>query len=111
DGTYVITDGRGQFSFYGLDNRTHVVKADRATLPSGGKLVPISARNLGDGGSRIVDLKAGQMARADFALGGCDDALVAEVKARDEKAEKSGELAALAGTQLATVPTVITDVK
>jgi uncharacterized repeat protein (TIGR01451 family) len=111
DGTYVITDSQGQFSFYGLDNRTHVVKADRMTLPAGGKLVPISARNLGDGGSRIVDLKAGEMARADFALGGCDDALVAEVKARAEKAAKNGELAALAGTQLATVPTVISDVK
>jgi uncharacterized repeat protein (TIGR01451 family) len=111
DGTYVITDSRGQFSFYGLDNRTHVVKADRATLPAGGKLVPISARNLGDGGSRIVDLKAGEMARADFALGGCDDALVAEVKARDEHAARDGELAALAGTQLTTTPTVITDVK
>ena len=43
DGTYVITDGQGQFSFYGLDNRTHVVKADRTTLPAGGKLVPISS--------------------------------------------------------------------
>ena len=111
DGTYVITDGQGQFSFYGLDNRTHVVKVDRMTLPAGGKLVPLSFRNLGDGGSRIVDLKAGEMARADFALGGCNEGLVAEVKARDDKAAKNGELAALAGTQLATTPTVISDVK
>ena len=33
DGTYVITDGGGKYSFYGISNRTHVVKADRTTLP------------------------------------------------------------------------------
>ena len=31
DGTYVITDGGGKFSFYGVSNRTHVVKVDRST--------------------------------------------------------------------------------
>jgi hypothetical protein len=48
------------------------VKADRTTLPAGARLAAISARNLGDAGSRIVDLKAGEMARADFAIAGCD---------------------------------------
>ena len=29
DGTYVITDGGGKFSFYGISSHTHVVKVDR----------------------------------------------------------------------------------
>ena len=33
DGTYAITDGEGKFSFYGIAPVTHVVKADRVTLP------------------------------------------------------------------------------
>src|SRR4051812_30590763 len=71
DGTYVITDGGGKFSFYGIGNRTHVVKADRTTLPAGARLAATSARHLGDAGSRIVDLKSGEMQRADFAIAGC----------------------------------------
>ncbi len=111
DGTYVITDGGGKFSFYGIDNRTHVVKVDRTTLPAGSRLEAISARNLGDGGSVIVDLKAGEMHRADFAIEGCAEGIVKEVKARVHSAAKVDELAAMAGTQLATQATVITDVK
>ena len=38
DGTYIVTDGAGKFSFYGLANRTHVVKVDRATVPAGAAL-------------------------------------------------------------------------
>lgn len=111
DGTYVITDGGGKFSFYGIDNRTHVVKVDRTTLPADSRLEAISARNLGDGGSRIVDLKAGEMHRADFAIDGCAESVLSEVKARVHNAAKGDELTALAGTQLATQATVITDVK
>ena len=110
DGTYVITDDAGQFSFYGLDNRTHVVKVDRTTLPAGARLEAISARNLGDGGSRIADLKAGEMLRADFAIEGCGESIVAEAKAR-AKATHGDELGLLAGAQLATVPVQITDPK
>ena len=111
DGTYVITDGGGKFSFYGIDNRTHVVKVDRTTLPAGSRLEAISARNLGDGGSRIVDLKAGEMHRADFAIDGCADGVVREVKARVHNMATTDHLATMAGTRLLTQPTVITDVK
>ncbi len=108
DGTYAITDDAGQFSFYGLDNRTHVVKVDRTTLPPGARLEAISSRNLGDGGSRIADLKAGEMLRADFAIEGCGESIAAEAKSR-AKAAHGDELGLLAGAQLATVPAQVTD--
>ena len=112
DGTFVLTDGGGKFSFYGLVNRTHVLKADGTTLPSGARLAAIGTRNLGDGASRIVDLKAGEMHRADFAVAGCEGAVVDEVKGRAAAlAENGGELAALAGTQLATETRTVPDVK
>ncbi|MGZ5749973.1 MAG: SdrD B-like domain-containing protein [Usitatibacter sp.] len=111
DGTYIVTDGAGKFSFYGLANRTHVAKVDRATLPSGAALETISSRNLGDAGSRIVDLKAGELARADFAIAGCDPGVADEVHARAKAVARTDELTALAGAQLLTEARVITDVK
>jgi len=111
DGTFVVTDGGGKFSFYAVSNRTHVVKADRTTLPAGARLAALSARHLGDGGSRIVDLKSGELHRADFAIAGCDAAVVEEVKKRIEADEKRSDELALAGTQLTTEARVITDPK
>jgi hypothetical protein len=111
DGSYVITDGEGRFSFYGITNRTHVVKVDRTTLPAGARLEAITQRHLGDGGSRIVDLKAGELGRADFAITGCDDAMRADVKARARAAASQDELGALAGATLTTQARVITDAK
>jgi hypothetical protein len=57
-----------------------------------------------------VDLKSGQMARADFAISNCDT-VATEVKQRAGAAAKGDELAVMAGTQLATEARVITDVK
>jgi uncharacterized repeat protein (TIGR01451 family) len=112
DGTYVLTDGDGKYSFYGLPNRTHVLKVDRTTLPAGARLAASSARHLGDGGSRMVDLKSGELHRGDFAVAGCAPALVEEAKAR-AKALSAGTdpLAALAGTQLATEARIPVDAK
>ncbi|MGZ5642122.1 MAG: SdrD B-like domain-containing protein [Usitatibacter sp.] len=111
DGTFIITDGGGKYSFYGISNRTHVVKADRTTLPAGARLETTGTRNLGDAGSRIVDLKAGEMQRADFAVAGCDASVVEEVKSRAAKVAGTDELGALVGTQLTTEPRAFTDVK
>jgi uncharacterized repeat protein (TIGR01451 family) len=111
DGTYAITDDAGKYSFYGLDNRTHVVKVDRTTLPPGARLEALSSRNLGDGASRIADLKAGELLQADFAIEGCAPALLSEVKSRASKASGPATLATLAGARLATVPLQLTDVK
>ncbi|HWH42910.1 MAG TPA: hypothetical protein VNU21_23885 [Usitatibacter sp.] len=101
DGTYVLTDGAGKFSFYGISNRTHVLKADRTTLPAGAKLEVVSQRNLGDAGSRMIDLKAGELHRADFAIAGCDAGVVQEATDRaDALARKADELGLLASTKL-----------
>lgn len=112
DGTNVTTDGEGKYSFYGIPNRTHVLKADKTTLPAGTKALAISARNLGDGYSRIVDLKSGELHRGDFALGGCGDAVKAEIAARAKAlAEMPDEMAVLSGTQLSTEARVLSDVR
>ncbi len=112
DGTFVVTDGQGRYSFYGISNRTHALKVDATTLPAGAKLSAISARHLGDAASRIVDLKAGELHRGDFAVLGCEPAVADEVKAR-AKAMGGGDdpLGALAGTQLATEPRPVQDLK
>lgn len=68
DGSFVVTDSEGKYSFYGISAKTHVLKLDRTTLPSDVELIEQSNRNAGDPGSRFVDLKRGELHRADFAL-------------------------------------------
>ncbi|WP_410039699.1 SdrD B-like domain-containing protein, partial [Listeria monocytogenes] len=68
DGTFVVTDSEGKYSVYGMKAKTHVIKLDRTTLPRGVELVEQSNRNAGDPGSRFVDLKFGELHRADFAI-------------------------------------------
>lgn len=68
DGSFVVTDIEGKYSFYGITAKTHVLKLDRTTLPADVELVEQSNRNAGDPGSRFVDLKRGELHRADFAM-------------------------------------------
>jgi large repetitive protein len=88
DGTYVISDSEGKYSFYGVTPRTHALKLDKTTLPLGAKLEILGNRNSGDPGSRFVDLKYGELHKADFAEGSCSPAVLDDVKARREKAER-----------------------
>lgn len=74
DGSFSQTDADGRYSFADVTPRTHVAKVDVSTLPAG-NLAILSNRNAGDAGSRFVDLKDGELARADFALNGCNDEL------------------------------------
>jgi hypothetical protein len=67
DGTYVVTDVEGKFNFYGLRPTTHVLKLDRTSLPEDVELIEQNVRNAGDPSSRFVDLKSGEIHRADFA--------------------------------------------
>ena len=67
DGTWVITDGNGQYSLYGLSPGAHVIKLDPITLPQGLSLKPLDNRHMGDAGSRLVDITNGELHRADFA--------------------------------------------
>jgi large repetitive protein len=82
DGSYVITDSEGKYSICGVRPQTHVLKVDRSTLPRGSRMLPSSNRNAGVGDSIFVDLKGGEMHRADFIEGSCSPEVLDQVKAR-----------------------------
>ncbi len=82
DGTFVITDREGKYSLYGLQARTHVLRVDRSTLPEGAVMGEVSQRNAGDPYSMFVDLKKGELFRADFREVSGTAELLAEVEAR-----------------------------
>lgn len=87
DGSFVITDGEGKFSFYGLRPQVHVLKVDPITLPRGASLAPFSTAHAGDGNSRFITLRAGELHKANFAIGNPTPAVLAEIKARREKGD------------------------
>ena len=87
DGTYAISDSEGKYSFYGISPRTHVLKLDETTLPPGSELIALSNRHAGDAASQFVDLKAGELHRADFAEGACSAELLTHVRLRRLKGE------------------------
>lgn len=68
NGNFAVTDSEGKYNFYGISAKTHVLKVDRTTLPADVELVEQTNRNAGDPGSRFVDLKYGELHRADFAI-------------------------------------------
>jgi len=92
DGSYVITDSEGKYDFYGISAKTHVLKVDRTSLPMGSELVLISNRQAGDPNSRFVDLKRGELHRADFAIaqgeGQCSESLIERVLERKKSIEQ-----------------------
>jgi uncharacterized repeat protein (TIGR01451 family) len=71
DGTYLISDSEGKYSYCGLKPVTHVLKVDRSTLPKGALLDTVDSRNAGDPDSRFVDLRNGELHRADFHVKNC----------------------------------------
>jgi large repetitive protein len=82
DGTQITTDNEGKYSICGVKPQTHVIKVDRTTLPKGARLLPGSNRNAGVGDSIFVDMKGGELARADFIEGSCSPEVLDQVKAR-----------------------------
>jgi uncharacterized repeat protein (TIGR01451 family) len=89
DGTYAITDSEGKYSIYGMRPLTHIVKVDRATIPAGAKLIPLSNRHADNGGSKMVELRRGELHKADFALGALPGGAMEEVKRRRASAERN----------------------
>lgn len=87
DGSYAVTDAEGQYSFYGIRAGTHVLKVDEETLPVGAEMKPLYNRHAGVGTSQFVDLKQGDIARADFAEGGCTKEMERQVKQRRSRGE------------------------
>ncbi len=96
DGTAATTDSEGKFSFYGLLPRTHVLKIDRTTLPVSVKPGDFDSRGnraLGRGDSRVIDLKSGELHRANFVVAGCSAELNSELAQRRAQANQAnGEL-------------------
>jgi uncharacterized repeat protein (TIGR01451 family) len=87
DGTYLISDVEGKYSYCGISPRTHVMKPDASTLPRGSRLTITSNRNAGDANSLFLDVKNGELIRADFAEGSCSNTVLEQVKARRSQGE------------------------
>ncbi len=68
DGTWFRTDDAGKYSYCGLEPITHVIAVDKSTLPPGSVLLKTSNRNALDPGSLFLDVKFGELMRADFAV-------------------------------------------
>ena len=82
DGTSILTDGAGGFSYCGVRAGTHVLKIDRSTLPARARLVAANNRHGLTGSSAFLDVKFGEVHRADFVIEGGDAGLLAEVERR-----------------------------
>ena len=82
NGTTITTDENGQYSMCGIRAVTHVLKIDRATLPTGSVLGITSNRNAGDPNTLFVDALAGQIHNTEFRLEGCTPGLIQSI---DEK--------------------------
>ena len=87
DGTWLISDSEGKYSYCGLPPKSHTLKVDASTLPVGARLTTSSNRNLGDAGSLFIDLKNGELHRADFIEGSCSNPVIEQVKARRTQGE------------------------
>lgn len=93
NGSSVVTDGEGRWSLFGLKPITHVLKLDRRSLPAGAELQPWDNRNAGSDDSRFVDIKKGELAKANFPIVNCGAAgLLDAVKQRRESAKVGTEL-------------------
>jgi large repetitive protein len=89
DGTWVISDSEGKYSYCGLPAQSATLKVDGSTLPRGAVLTTSSNRNLGDADSLFLDLKNGELHRADFIEGSCANPVLEQVKARRTQGEVS----------------------
>ncbi len=87
DGTFLVSDSEGKYSQCDMSPKTHVLKVDQLTLPRGSRLTTSSNRNLGDANSLIIDLKNGELHRADFVEGSCSNTVLEQVKARRSQGE------------------------
>ena len=87
NGTYLVSDSEGKYSICNLAPRTHVLKVDKTTLPQGSRLTTSSNRNAGDAGSLFLDIRNGELHRADFIEGSCSNTVMEQVKARRTQGE------------------------
>ena len=82
DGTNVTTDENGQYSLCGVRPITHVLKVDPLSTPVGARFGITSSRNAGDPESLFIDLKRGELHRADFREQSCFPKVLEQVTQR-----------------------------
>jgi uncharacterized repeat protein (TIGR01451 family) len=82
DGTNMTTDENGQYSICGIRAISHVIQVDTTTMPIGSRMGITSNRNLGDGVSLLMNIKAGELYRADFIEGSCTPSILEQVNQR-----------------------------
>jgi hypothetical protein len=82
DGTSVTSDVEGKYNVCDLDPSLTVLTLDQTTLPKGSVITTSSSRNAGDAMSLFLDLKKGELHRADFVETSCYDAVLEQVKVR-----------------------------
>jgi uncharacterized repeat protein (TIGR01451 family) len=82
DGTNITTDENGQYSICGVRAISHVMQVDTTTMPAGSRMGLTSNRNLGDGVSLMLNIKAGELYRADFVEGSCTPSILEQVEQR-----------------------------
>ncbi len=90
-GSYVVTDEHGKYTFYGISPNKHVLKLDNTTLPRGSRLGVLDNRHANDPSSRFVDLKNGELHRADFAICNCEEGTIEEEIALRVEAFSKGD--------------------
>lgn len=91
NGTYVVTDSEGKYTFYAVSPNKHVLKVDNYSLPEGSKLSVLDNRHANDPSSRFVDVKKGQLHRADFAICECTPGVNEEINSRRELLSQSNK--------------------
>ncbi|MGD2155064.1 MAG: hypothetical protein PVG79_17500, partial [Gemmatimonadales bacterium] len=91
DGTSAVTDAEGKYHFTGISPRLHVVRVDESTLPAGAELVVLSNRHAWDARSLFVDLKKGELHRADFAIAATPEVLQA-VSVRQQRGDPNAAI-------------------
>ena len=97
NGLFMVSDEEGKFSLCGLSANTHVLKVDPISLPVDSVPLAVTQRHAGDGGSQFLDLKAGELFRADVSLGRCSAGQRAAVQARRKATAGAGQTLPPAG--------------
>ncbi|MDR3454541.1 MAG: hypothetical protein P4L96_17370 [Rhodoferax sp.] len=112
NGMYAVTDSEGKYSLYGLTPRTHVAKVDDTSLPKGASLQILNNRNAGDAGSQFVDLRNGELHKADFAIAECTPDIRAQIAARQKAMlSQPAEIALAATAQINLQTAAVSDAR
>jgi hypothetical protein len=82
DGTNITTDENGQYSLCGVRAISHVIQVDMTTMPIGSRMGITSNENLGSGKSLLLNIKSGELHRADFIESSCYPKILDQIEQR-----------------------------